>query len=66
MTSDPFQALAARRKDFEDVLVALDLDEPAKLSLRAAASALAKAKAIAVLATFTDHGRIEAETAVAD
>lgn len=51
---DPDTDLAQRRKDFEDALIALGLDEPAKLALRAAASALAKAKTIATLATFVD------------
>lgn len=64
MTADPTLALAQRRKDFEDAMVALNLDEPAKLALRAAASALAKAKAIAVLATFSHSGRDQAEAQV--
>ena len=38
--------------------------EPAKLALRAAASALAKAKGIAVLATFAQSGRTDAEAQV--
>lgn len=53
--SDPDTVLAQRRQDLEEVLVRLPLTDFQKIAIRAAASALAKAKAVAVISTFVDQ-----------